>query len=154
MAQHNKSSLKTLLGKLHLWLGLASGIVVFIVGLTGCLYVFESEIRNLYESEFTTVSPTKDPILQASTLKTIGWNAIERQEGKFGATYVYLKLQKDPTQAAELMVYDRKTEFYTSAFLHPQTGKVLKVKTITRMCFCGSNSSIPVYCCPVNGDIG
>ncbi len=128
MATTKKRSIKTIIGKLHLWLGLASGIVVFIVGLTGCLYAFESEIRNLYESEFTTVSPTKDPILPASTLKTIGWNAIERQEGKFSATYVYLKLQKDLSQAAELMVYDRKTAFYTSAFLHPQTGKVLKVK--------------------------
>ncbi|WP_166920909.1 PepSY-associated TM helix domain-containing protein [Flavobacterium poyangense] len=30
---------------LHLWLGLASGIIVFIMGITGCILVFEEEIR-------------------------------------------------------------------------------------------------------------
>lgn len=34
---------------LHLWLGLASGIVVVIVSLTGCIYVFEGEIKDFIE---------------------------------------------------------------------------------------------------------
>lgn len=32
---------------LHLWLGLASGIVVFIMGITGCILVFEQEIKEM-----------------------------------------------------------------------------------------------------------
>ena len=32
--------------KLHLWLGLLSGIVVFIVCITGCLYAFKDEITD------------------------------------------------------------------------------------------------------------
>ncbi len=45
---------KKLLRKLHLILGLSSGVVVFIVAVSGCLYCFEKEIRqvthrNLYE---------------------------------------------------------------------------------------------------------
>lgn len=32
---------------LHLWLGLASGIVVFIMGVTGCILVFEQEIKEM-----------------------------------------------------------------------------------------------------------
>lgn len=32
---------------LHLWLGLASGIIVLILGVTGCILVFEQEIRVL-----------------------------------------------------------------------------------------------------------
>jgi uncharacterized iron-regulated membrane protein len=40
---------KQALGKLHLWLGLASGLVVFIVSLTGAIFVFQDEIRDLTE---------------------------------------------------------------------------------------------------------
>lgn len=34
---------------LHLWLGLTSGIVVFIVSITGCIYVFQNEISDALE---------------------------------------------------------------------------------------------------------
>ncbi|GAB3250964.1 PepSY-associated TM helix domain-containing protein [Larkinella harenae] len=39
--------LKKINAWLHLWLGLASGIVVFIVSLTGCVLVFEQELKSL-----------------------------------------------------------------------------------------------------------
>ncbi|MDT0686600.1 PepSY-associated TM helix domain-containing protein [Autumnicola psychrophila] len=35
------------IGKIHLWLGLASGIIVFIVAITGCIYVFHDELKDL-----------------------------------------------------------------------------------------------------------
>ncbi|GAB3829538.1 PepSY-associated TM helix domain-containing protein [Hymenobacter jeollabukensis] len=41
--------LKQAVGKLHLWLGLASGLVVFIVSLTGAIFVFQDDIRDLTE---------------------------------------------------------------------------------------------------------
>ncbi|SEK78444.1 PepSY-associated TM helix domain-containing protein [Parapedobacter koreensis] len=44
-------SFKKLIGKIHLWLGLTSGIVVFIVGITGCLYVFHAEINKLMDKD-------------------------------------------------------------------------------------------------------
>ncbi|MDN5217313.1 PepSY-associated TM helix domain-containing protein [Fulvivirgaceae bacterium BMA12] len=40
-------TLKKAIGKIHLWLGLGSGLVVFILGVTGCILVFEEEIRLL-----------------------------------------------------------------------------------------------------------
>jgi len=52
-----KSSFKNITGKLHLWLGLASGVVVFIVSITGCIFVFEEEIRNVTQKEFRFVRP-------------------------------------------------------------------------------------------------
>ncbi|MEM1136406.1 MAG: PepSY-associated TM helix domain-containing protein [Bacteroidota bacterium] len=36
---------KKLIGKIHLWLGLSSGLVVFLVSLSGAIMVFEHEIR-------------------------------------------------------------------------------------------------------------
>jgi uncharacterized iron-regulated membrane protein len=39
--------LKKINAWLHLWLGLASGLVVFIVSITGCILVFEQELKPL-----------------------------------------------------------------------------------------------------------
>mgnify|MGYP001792418642 CR=1 FL=1 len=39
--------IKKIIGKIHLWLGIASGLVVFVLGLTGCIYAFEEEIKAL-----------------------------------------------------------------------------------------------------------
>jgi uncharacterized iron-regulated membrane protein len=43
-----KMTPKKLIGKIHLWLGLLSGIVVFIVSITGAIYVFEEELNHLF----------------------------------------------------------------------------------------------------------
>ncbi len=43
---------------LHLWLGLASGVVVFIVSVTGCFYAFQQEIKDALEPwRFVDVQP-------------------------------------------------------------------------------------------------
>ena len=38
-------TVKKLVGYLHLWLGLASGLLVLVVALTGALYVFQDELE-------------------------------------------------------------------------------------------------------------
>ena len=42
-------TIKQAVGKVHLWLGLASGLVVFIVSLTGAIFTFQDEIRDVTE---------------------------------------------------------------------------------------------------------
>lgn len=54
------TTFKKIVGWLHLWLGLFSGIVVFILGVTGCILVFEEELEPLTEP----------------------WLSVERPEGK------------------------------------------------------------------------
>jgi uncharacterized iron-regulated membrane protein len=39
---------KKAFGKIHLWLGLASGLIVFVVALTGSILVFEEELELLF----------------------------------------------------------------------------------------------------------
>ncbi|KFF05358.1 PepSY-associated TM helix domain-containing protein [Flavobacterium reichenbachii] len=53
----NKTFKKNI-GKLHLWLGLASGLIVFIVALTGSILVFEDEIDPILNPEFYNVEIT------------------------------------------------------------------------------------------------
>lgn len=47
--------LKNTIRKLHLWLGLASGIIIFIITLTGCIYVFKDEITSYTQHDFDYV---------------------------------------------------------------------------------------------------
>ncbi|WP_420147554.1 PepSY-associated TM helix domain-containing protein [Spirosoma sp.] len=48
---------KTIASKLHLWLGLGSGLIVFIVALTGSLLVFEEELEPILYAQFHTITP-------------------------------------------------------------------------------------------------
>ncbi len=54
--------------KLHLWLGLASGLVVFIVAVTGCIFVFHDEIRDLTQ-DWRKISPQNRDFVMPSTLQ-------------------------------------------------------------------------------------
>ena len=38
-------------GKLHLWLGLSVGLIIFIVSITGTLFVFKDEVENFTRKE-------------------------------------------------------------------------------------------------------
>ncbi len=50
---------------MHLWLGLISGIIVFIVCITGCLWVFNEEIEGIIEP-WRKVEVQKKPYLLPS----------------------------------------------------------------------------------------
>lgn len=49
--------LRKLFGKLHLILGLTTGLVVCIVGLTGAIYCWEEDVRDIVYSDLYTVNP-------------------------------------------------------------------------------------------------
>ncbi|WP_316752620.1 PepSY-associated TM helix domain-containing protein [Pedobacter gandavensis] len=51
----------------HLWFGIASGIVVVILGITGCILVFEQEIRSI-SSPWLHASAEGRPLLPPSKL--------------------------------------------------------------------------------------
>ena len=46
-----KNGFKKAIGKLHLWLGLSTGLIVFIISITGAIYVFQEEITNSIRKE-------------------------------------------------------------------------------------------------------
>lgn len=66
-----KDSLFTRVNKwLHLWLGLASGVIVLIVCLTGCIWVFNEEISGLLEPK-TKIETQQKPVLTPSQVQAI-----------------------------------------------------------------------------------
>ena len=38
--------------KLHLWFGLSIGLLIFIISITGALYVFKDEVENFTRKEY------------------------------------------------------------------------------------------------------
>jgi len=55
---------------LHLWLGLVTGIIMIIVCLTGCIWIFQDEITGLMEPE-TKITAQAAPVIKPSALMHI-----------------------------------------------------------------------------------
>jgi len=69
----SSSTFKKVNNWLHLWLGLVSGLIVFIVCITGCIWVFNEEITALLEPE-TRVQWQDRPVLKPSELSRIAYD--------------------------------------------------------------------------------
>ncbi|MGM8361560.1 PepSY-associated TM helix domain-containing protein [Flavobacterium sp. ARAG 55.4] len=59
----------------HLWLGLASGIIVFIMAITGCILVFEQEIKALTSPWLNIEAQHPEKLLPPSKI----YNAVQQQ---------------------------------------------------------------------------
>ena len=70
-----KKSVKKIIRRIHLWLGLASGIVVFIMAITGAIYVFSYEIKSVLHKDYELVEVPKNPkkIARDDNKWSFGW---------------------------------------------------------------------------------
>jgi uncharacterized iron-regulated membrane protein len=66
----SRSVLKKTVRKIHLWLGFASGLVVFVVALTGAIWSFETEISDLVY-DYRKVEPLDQPHIRIERIKEI-----------------------------------------------------------------------------------
>lgn len=110
---------KAFIFQLHKILGLITGLVVFIVAITGCCWAFREEIESLYD-DYKKVTPQDKPILTPTKAKEI---ALEI----FPNNSVHGTLFKKEDDAIEVIFYDADPEFYQSVFLNPYTGEVIQV---------------------------
>lgn len=116
-------------GIVHLWLGLVAGLVIFIVAITGAIYVFSDDIIQLTEASFRTVKVEDKPQLSASQLVAIAheerarflgdkkvpewnWQSLYRYGANDQAAEFSSRHYKDPDQ-------------YVDIFINPYNGKVI-----------------------------
>jgi uncharacterized iron-regulated membrane protein len=124
---------KKTIGKIHLWLGLGSGLVVFILGLTGCLYVFIDELKPLvYQSRMYVSVPTDAHRLPLQLLQ-------ENAQKVLGPAYPLLGAEI-PTHAdrtvsfravevdGEAFPYTNYMKHYYRVYVNPYTGQVVKME--------------------------
>jgi len=112
-----RTTAKYWIGRIHLWLGLSSGLIVFVIAVTGCLYAFQAEIRNTLEP-YRFVEAEQKEVLPPSALRVIGETVLP---GKKMHGIMYPR----PGYAAQVSYYD--IDYYYIAYLNPYTGKVFKV---------------------------
>lgn len=112
-------SIKKNILTLHKILGLATGIVVFIIAITGCCWAFRTEIESLY-SDYKKVTPQNQTILTPTEVKTIAGKV-------FPHNTIHGSLFKKADDAIEVIFYDAEPEFYQSVFLNPYSGEVIQI---------------------------
>lgn len=114
-----RRTLKHWIGQVHLWLGMASGILVFIIAITGCIYAFQAEISDALQG-YRFVQVQDRPVLPPSALKKI---AEQTLPGK----HIHALLYARPGRAAQAIYYNIDPEYYYIVYLNPYSGEVLKV---------------------------
>lgn len=133
---------KKIVGKIHLWLGLASGAVVFIIAITGCLIVFEEEINSLFETGvFREVEKKDAPYALPSEIFSVADSALG--ERRIARTYYTVYMNKpnvsilwaldsarqyhavlqNPYTASVVESYEYKTSFFAvMTYIHTSLG--------------------------------
>ncbi|THU37241.1 PepSY domain-containing protein [Niastella caeni] len=118
-------TIKKIIGKVHLWLGFTSGIIVFIIAVTGCLYAFQAEITNMTTSSFRKVAPQNAAFLPPTQVKEI----VEKQlPGK----HVHSVQYGAKDEALVATFYSAEPEYYYLIYVNPYSGEVLRVKNMDR----------------------
>uniref|UniRef100_A0AB33J8K3 PepSY-associated TM helix domain-containing protein n=2 Tax=unclassified Prevotella TaxID=2638335 RepID=A0AB33J8K3_9BACT len=110
--------MKEIMRRLHLWLGLLSGIVVFIVCVTGCLYVFKDEIQSATQP-WKRVEVRQVPLVKPSL-------ALQRAVAMTRDTLPSALTIGVEGDALEVDYADWMAGTSTSIFLNPYSGQVIK----------------------------
>ncbi|WP_113638570.1 PepSY-associated TM helix domain-containing protein [Nubsella zeaxanthinifaciens] len=116
-----KKTLKYWVGRLHLWLGLISGIFVVFLGITGCILAFEREIEDATQTYRFTELQNK-PLLPPTQLKAIADGALPNKHAH--------SVNYQPGRSAQVVYYHDAPAYYYIVFVNQYTGKVLKVKNM------------------------
>lgn len=116
-------SIKKTVRKIHLWLGLSSGLIVVFLGITGCILAFQKEIESVTHT-YRYVDNTGGNFLPPSKLKEIG-------AAQLPGKHLHAVLYEGKENAAQVIFYQfEPEEYYYIAYLNPYTGEVLKVKNM------------------------
>ncbi|GAB2949430.1 PepSY-associated TM helix domain-containing protein [Hymenobacter coalescens] len=115
----SRSRLTRRLFKLHSWLGLATGLLLLVVSLSGVVLLFEPELDHALNPRLLTVAvpaaprPSLDGVLAAA-----------RQRFPHPAYLRLRRLPETPDQAVEVSV-DRPDHTWTLAYFDPYTSRYL-----------------------------
>ena len=124
-------TVRQIINKIHLWLGLASGLVVFILGVTGCLYVFHSEITHWLRYDLRHADVVKEHTLPVAELEKRLADGLGVAHLRFGITTF-----RDPSRNWQAFVYQpgqggwnyfQNVKDYRSGYINPYTGKMAGV---------------------------
>ena len=113
--------IKKTVGRIHLWLGFTTGLLVFIIAITGCIYAFQKEIQDLTQP-FRFVERQSKEFLPPSVLKAAA-------ETRLPDKHIHAVQYLGPDRAAMVIYYNYEPNYYYYlVYVNPYTAEVLKVK--------------------------
>ena len=118
-----KTTIRKMNDWLHLWLGLISGTIVFIISITGCFYAFQQEIKDRIEP-WRFVDERTEPFVPPSRILDTAAAYMPGQQPT-GLTYGH-------SGEAAAVGYIGKTNgkaTFSVVFINPYTGEFLKKQT-------------------------
>lgn len=120
---------KKIINTIHLWLGLATGLVVFIMGITAAIYCFQPELSRWITQPYLNVEKQDKPFLPVSEFKRIA-------EAQLPGKKPTRILIKGPETAVTVQFSGKKPKpFNYAVFLNPYTGEVLKTRDMNKEFF-------------------
>lgn len=129
-----KSKFKKTIGKLHLWLGLSTGLLVFIIAITGCLYVFQEEITNYLRKDAIFHKEQNIASKKILPLKILEDKVNAFTKEKYPVHWANIPMDKNRSYI--FYYYEHNTEawnffdeyvVYKSVYINPFTGQILGV---------------------------
>ncbi len=109
---------------LHLWMGLISGIIVFVISVTGCLYAFEKEISDWLKPH-RFVTPQEKSYLLPSKMKESALNYLSHQLPDTVKPELYDVTYFGKNKSA-VTAYNHPEHEYTMIYMNPYDGTVLR----------------------------
>lgn len=101
----NESVIKYIMWITHLWLGLLSSIIIFVVCLTGCLYAFKNQITDFSNRDKIYISATSGKVKNPDLIKT--------------------ELLKQNKELTSLLIPDEKGRSYVIGYRENKLDKVI-----------------------------
>src|SRR5689334_3465167 len=118
------------LASIHRWIGLTTGLIVFVVCVSGAIFVWEVELFGLANRDLVRVAPG-GPVLPPEQLIEIGRAALPTDRPP-----TRLTLLGDPTRAAVIdavkttrgaRTFFTEYAYYDEVYVNQYTGQVLGV---------------------------
>ncbi|MBD1397117.1 PepSY domain-containing protein [Pontibacter sp. JH31] len=109
-------SLRKFFNDIHLWLGIASGLVLFIVCLSGTIYTFRTEVEEMLEPDKYTVA-IGNKAMSPDEL-------VQRMEQESGGKVTAISIPEDRARAYVMSVKKAGEERGENLYVNPYTGKV------------------------------
>jgi uncharacterized iron-regulated membrane protein len=104
----------------HRWLGFISGLVVFIVSITGCIFCFQDEIQDAIH-DYRTVESHGKAYLKPSQLVSI----VKKNYPKVSPDYIYYYGEKRPAS----VLANTGKDGYLYIYINPYTGQITHAET-------------------------
>ena len=124
-------TIKKAIAQIHLWLGLASGLVVFVIGLSGATYAFVDELRPIIYRDRLFIKPEQTAVLPLDTLLSVAKKALNNRpiaraeiSSQPDHTYMFRSQKLDPNG----LTYWDYYQYYYRVYINPYNGKVVKIE--------------------------